>query len=559
MKALDNPDLFKYQPNKARQEAQASPYINENVVLYRVNPLTNQNDNHGSFIFVLRPIKGATNFLVYKQGATPALNFDLSKAIRWSIQNQIYCSFFDTSNDQWILQFSDPIVAAKVTSTVGILLTCLSTKELSYFDAYNTNGNSISNGDSFKISYYAFPVMNFPRVSDCFSQNSGFKKTLNSSSMCIGLAQGIIGMTPGSTRAIFIPENLLANDKGQKEPNTPQSAVVYVVSLLNVRFASDPVQKSPKSSEKSQPSESDTESKIIIEAPIKEPPSPIQPTKVTIQQSEPEPQIEIEKKTVVVEHEKVEEKKEPELDEFSQKIERIKRLGAVASPFAVMVKPIPKKAEPETKEKSDEIVENEINKPKQTIENEVSASHSRRESPLIKNLVKKIDTLEVELRDKIANIHNFPSTPMSVDEVIKSVSNLAVQLTIHDNEIDTLKKQIADFQNNPTTDTNPKTIDKKGLDTDTLKKQIDIQTKQLKENEEKILALESKMKEKTEKSKQNVTNVIKKLMQSVFEEMGEAFNEDQEYEGEKFSQALFTIFQKQALASMELINQNGVF
>ena len=374
MRGLDSDSIFKYNPHKQRVQYAPEPYLQRNVTIFQYNSSTGSNVNQGNFILTLSPTQSGVKFLVTKTGAVPLLEFILTKNINWNLQgNNAY--FMDSNGYQWIMQFCDAESAAKTTAQIGLLLTCTSVKTISTYECQTQSGlPPISIGDTVKMSYYAFSITSFPKIDLLFASDQDLRAVVNGQVLASGLAQGMVGMTKGNSRIIFIPQNMLTTETGYKDPSTPNNPAIFVVTINNIKYLDEsksqkhqhhiaqqqsipkPVQQqqevqqeiSQDNEEKSETPEEQVQkdekesSPQIQEENIKEESDVQQQNNQEEQEKLPqkdgneENTDQTDKSDIDKSETSTTQEEEPEQDSFAAKIAKFKKIGAVASPFATM-------------------------------------------------------------------------------------------------------------------------------------------------------------------------------------------------------------------------------
>lgn len=265
MMALDDPNMFKYKPQTTNTQPMllANCYIN----LSKTNPTTLQNENFGQHIFALQFHKNNLSITIYKQGCTPAVQFNISKSLHWTFQNRVYCYFHDDKNNQWLASFQEDATAAYVTSVIYCLTKNIRTDTLNSIDIAKPEGKGISANDTLQVSYYIYPAKDFPIIErECVSLEVK-KVKFTKENLISGIYNSITGMVSGSTKLIYVPQAYTLYENGSSNSSIPATNVVVLFSVHHVKFdgtdnQSD-VSDCPTSPEKSAPppppEKSDTE------------------------------------------------------------------------------------------------------------------------------------------------------------------------------------------------------------------------------------------------------------------------------------------------------------
>lgn len=600
MKGLENNDLFKYNANKSKTTGSVELF-NQQLQIFEYIPASKENRSQGTFNFLILNQSKVLKLLITKAGAVPLLENQISKYMNWKLQNDLFGYFKDTGK-QWIVQFPDVETANFVTALIGMYLSCQSIKTVATYDAFQKPGPELSEGDVIKMAYSAFPVEAFPKIGPSSSSSDGHKITISGKEMPVGLVAGIIGMSTGSIRVIFVPENQCVNSSGTKESWMKDKPYVYIVSILNSKFHDE--SKKPQ-----QP----TESPAKQESPVKqrkfEPEPEPEPQKVEEKEKSDSPtesaakeQNDESKSDNVSDanesnnSESNADQPEPSGDSFAAKIAKFKRIGAHASPFAtagvplIMVKKKIQEEEERQRREEEERQKREESQADDTTDSTVEekpkvspkSSNSTHEKPQIEVIQPKVyqsperkkvvieDTddgtpanneIVKEIEQSISSHISKLTTSKtdSVDSIVKGVATMAAQLKVADSELATLKAQVEAARQKSSTGSN---IQKQYDDA-----QADIRyyKKKLSENENLIKGVEEKLKNssagsgaKGETAKATMKSIIKDLTQSTFTGMNEEFDENETYTGQEIIDALLVLLKKQAYVAIGRIDEEGL-
>ncbi|EAY13023.1 hypothetical protein TVAG_077610 [Trichomonas vaginalis G3] len=234
MQGLDNPNMFKYKP-KTQQDTiitLANVYIN----LSKTNPTTMQNENFGQHIFALQFAHNFLSITIYKQGYQPAVQFNITKSLHWNYQNRVYCYFHDDRRNQWLATFPDAATAAYVTAEIYCLTKNIKTDTLFYLDINKGQGKGISLNDTLQVSYFVFPVRDFPILDrECVSVEVK-KVKFTKENFISGIANSISGMVSNSSRLIYVPQAYKPYESGTPHKEIPATNVIVMFSLHHVKF-----------------------------------------------------------------------------------------------------------------------------------------------------------------------------------------------------------------------------------------------------------------------------------------------------------------------------------
>lgn len=380
MKGIDNNSMFKYKGGSAAGKAPAGPagpvksFVSVQVNVYQYNTSTRQNVNQGNFTLDVKSQSQQLTLTIYRAGAQPLTSFNLTRTINWNLKDGVNVYITDPKGGQWTFQFKDALSAAQTTAVVGVLLSVSSTREIAFYEPSNAKTKSdrpVSLGDTVKVSYFAFTFSTFPSIDNCFSQNDSFITPIARDQIAAGWAAGIQGMSVGKYRAIFVPAQYTGFDNGQRDPAFPNAPIVIVTTLLRARFKDEP-HGGFSQSETSDAPESGQRKRRKSKAAA--PSHPVRPAEPAPPPPAPEPEPEPEEETVPhltplsesanqtqsetdhtePENEQEEQQAEPE-EEIDpeeaariRKMELIRRMGGVASPFGMPILPTAARRESRT-------------------------------------------------------------------------------------------------------------------------------------------------------------------------------------------------------------------
>ncbi|OHT14348.1 hypothetical protein TRFO_15254 [Tritrichomonas foetus] len=622
MRGIDNTDIFKHGSNASKKVQPPRPYINTYVNVSEYNAQTRQMQNQGRFILAVSRQSQSTNLTVYRAGAHNLYSFDLSRNINWNLQNQIYVYITDPKGVQWLYQFQDGAAAAQATAAIGILMSVKKSTEAAYYDANVVKtGRQLQLNDTITFSYYCFAISTFPFIelpptsgeTDCVSQ-------VNGSHLPVGLVTNMIGMTAGSTRTIYVPAAKTTLEGGQKDARFPQSNLMVVLTIksnsnegqaqsvpaFDGNTAVDSYGSNDRSRRQSEVSAGGNDGRRRSEVILMEETTITSSNKnrrqseaVSISNrrtsdvssrsgvSDVSDAEEIPKLDPSQSDQSTTDDRSPDMDpeeyERNAKLARIRKLGGVASAFAMppaLGSALEERrrasiSSEERSKQSDSDHTHDSGIPRASAS--VSPSQSRRasESPRItttrpnerrfseatQNPLSKgsnedhLTELEKRINRKLDLITGGPGS----NDVMRGVSCMAAQLQARIEEIDDLKRELDECRTGRSSGESFRELETIKRETDQLRRENRQLEQRVTDNEKRIKNLNKQYTENSENAINREKNIIKKLMGNAFEDISSIFEEGSEYDGSEVSDQLYAVLRKHAFAAMDDINKNGLF
>ena len=575
MKGLDNNDIFKHGAS-AKKATPQKPYINTYINVSKYNAQTRQMDNQGRFILAVTRTTQATNLTVYKSGAHNLFSFSLSRNINWTLQNQIYVYITDPKGVQWLFQFQNAAEAAQATAAVGILMSVKKSTECAVFDTNivkATRGLQI--GDTATLSFHCFSISQFPFVA-CppTSSDLDFTVQIARDKIPTGFVTGVLGMTIGSTRSIYVPSALTQLENGQRDNRFPQANLAIVTTLKSANFDQEPSSQQPHQQSQSQlqttPSNSEIHSSNLsqhsdVSDSILSSAQPLTgklistaPSTDISSSAELSSKPEENQTTIDVESSgtgEQEDEMDPEEYERIQKIKRIQKMGGVSA-FAV-----PSFPQAATGDRIRRRSEQSINiKPANSFDISLTQAPQRRidecgpnngnnfyRSSGNMNELEKSITMKLDLLTGGTN------------DVMRGVSCMSIQLQEKIDEINRMKQEMEEYRAKATNSVSFKDLEIVRREADQLNNENKILENKLKDLEQRYNNLSEQSKDNAETAKQREKSIIKKLMGDAFSEISDIFDEESSYKGTEVSEQLYSILRKNAFSAMDDINKNGLF
>lgn len=569
MKGLDNNDIFKHGAS-AKKGAPSKPYINTYINVSQYNAQTRQMENQGRFILAVTRTAQATNLTVYRSGAHNLFSFSLSRNINWTLQNQIYVYITDPKGVQWLFQFQNAADAAQATAAIGILMSVKKSTECATFDSNVVKATrGLQVGDTATLSFNCFSISQFPFVA-CPPTSSETDLTIQIArdKLPTGFVTGLLGMTIGSTRSIYVPSNLTQLENGQRDNRFPQANLAIVTTLKSANFDNEPQQQpqqtqpQPQAQQQITPSNSDLPSqhsdfsdipaqhstgKIATPNPSEEIPS------------QPEVTFSLDEKQSTGDDENdgtgdQEGEMDPEEYERLQKIKRIQRMGGVS---AFAARPFPQAA---AEERARRKSEQRINIRPTNFDygsNQAAPQRSNDYKPMMANTSYRSNSDLNELEKSITM--KLDLLTGGTNDVMRGVSCMSIQLQQRIDEINRMKQEMEEYRTKASSTVSFKDLEIVKREADQINAENKILEKKLRDLEERYRNLTKQSEENAENAKQREKSIIKKLMGDAFSEISDVFDEDSSYKGTEVSEQLYSILRKNAFSAMDDINKNGLF
>lgn len=552
MKGLDNNDIFKHGAS-AKKQVQQKPYINTYINVSKYNSQTRQMDNQGRFILAVTRTTQSTNITVYKSGAHNLFSFSLSRNINWTLQNQVYVYITDPKGVQWLFQFQNANEAAQATAAIGILMSVKKSTECATFDTNVVKASrGLQIGDSATLIFHCFSISQFPFVA-CppTSAELNYSTQIARDKLPVGFVTGVLGMTVGSTRAIYIPSSLTSLENGQRDNRFPASNLMVVVTLKSVGSEEPaPQQLSVQSSEAQiNPQQSDTIDSTPTSArkPVATAPSDESVPTTVVKEEQEDTQPTNDENSEKIDDAEVEDQADREEYERMQKIKKIQKMGGVSSfnmqpnPMSSGLGTTEKRRRSFASEPSTDTYTPPSTTPKRYDDDEYMM-YSGGLNEIQKSIMSKLDLLTGGTND-----------------VMRSVSCLSIQLQEKINKINQMKQEMEEYRTKAANSVSFKELETVKREADQVKKDNKILENRLTELETRYARLRQRATDNAEASKQREKSIIKKLMGDAFSEISNIFDGDSDYKGAEVSEQLYSILRKNAFSAMDEINKNGLF
>ena len=510
--------------------------------------ITKVSQSIGVFPMSLAPSDGKITLAIGK-----VISIVLSKQVEISLTGRSEWTVNDGKGKQWVIAFRDPRDADKALAALGILYAVNDAGEAAFYDAKKPEegAKAISLADTVKMNYRCFSVSEFPVVDRLVANRDAFNAKLRARKLPKALAEKMVGMAPGVTRVIFLPE--------VGDSQWPDGAFVFVVEVLRAKYGDAEQQESD--------GEDDEES--IAPASVPQSTAAQREEAPVVEEREPEPAEDDEAPAEISEEDRAAQEK-------AERIRRMQRLGAVAGPIVPTLpkaapKPVVKQEEPEPEPVVEEPVkmvqpkpeEKKVVQPKPEVKKvmppkpeprkiapppEVTVSHlEERVEHLAKSVEKRLDAM---LK---------PRGQIDVEAVISGITSLAVQARTQQTEIEQLTKILEDVKSKNAGNTfAARQMDGARHELEEHQRRAALLDKKVKDGNRKLRELEKAMLDASKRAKDQGGRMIKALMSNVFEDMTTAFEEEGRDTGQEVRDQLYELLRKHSFSMMKQVEAQGL-
>ena len=225
-------DIFK-QKLIRKLDSNSKTYLSTHITLFRIHSPSNEEEKCGQFLFTLHGTNSGIQLIICQQGSQPIINFTIFETFKWNIKNQLFVNFTDPNNNQWLLQFPNIKSIAFASSCFYCCHFCKKPNEFLTEDIIHKDGHLLSNGDILKLSYYIFPVKEFPFVTDPIFSCENQKVLFSKEKIPQFILDGLKNITVGTIRIIFVPPNY------PKDEKFPNSQLIIYLQIHHAKFKDD--------------------------------------------------------------------------------------------------------------------------------------------------------------------------------------------------------------------------------------------------------------------------------------------------------------------------------
>jgi predicted nucleic acid-binding Zn-ribbon protein len=141
---------------------------------------------------------------------------------------------------------------------------------------------------------------------------------------------------------------------------------------------------------------------------------------------------------------------------------------------------------------------------------------------------------------------------------VSGVTSLAAQVRVRQQEIEALRRQIEDEKARAATQVTPATLDALTRELEEVRAANAALEKAAAQKASRIAELRQTLGQSDDLAKGRTRTLIKRMLDAVFRETSDAFDEECEYSGRQVSDRLREMLGKHAKASLKEINDNGV-
>lgn len=589
MKGLDNTDMFKHGANGKKQATKA--YINTYITLMSYNSVTRTTEPQGKYILAVTGVRQAV-LTIYRTGASPILSFNVSRNINWTLQNRVYVYITDTKGEKWLLQFQNEAEASLATAEMTILLAVKKTTECASFDTNLVRtGKPLQVGDTATLSFQCFSLAQFPYAQlppDSSERDLTIQVTRDK--LPSGFVTGITGMTVGSTRAVWVPQQFSTLENGQVDSRFPHAHFIAIVTIKaiteqapqpqaqpapqpqttiqenqeNLRKQRRPSEVYQEQHRQSEVNQERRQSDVFQErrqsdAFLEKPPE--EERNETQEIDDPllnEPTQPIEEDDGL----------DPEERERRQRIERIRKMGGVSQFGMPSFSSNPERRMSGVQERrvSNAAFERRVsNVTQESIElfeesPKSKSKEKRKPSEVNKHQESSPKSINLSSNDLERSImEKIDLLTGGQNDVLRGVSIMTAQLQQTMNEIDRLKEEMEEYRAQASAAVSFKDLDMIKRETEQIKKENQTLEARIREKESRCKQLQKMQSENQQKAKDREKAIIKKLMAVVYEQISNALDDNGHYTGEEVSQQLYKMFRQYAFPAMDDITQKGLF
>ena len=525
---------------------ETKPLLDVKVEVSQYIKITKVSQSIGVFPFVLVPALPKISFTIGK-----VISFPLSKQVEFTFSSHSDWTVQDGKGKQWVLNFRDPKEANRALAVLGLVSCVTDTGAAASFDAKKAEEGAkpVSLGDTVKINYACFSVGAFPYLDQLVAVKDGVNAKLGGRRLPKALADAVVGMGPGATRVIYLPE--------VGESGWPSGAFVFVVDVVKVKHGGEgsdnededeplvPVvahavrAAEPKAEVKEEPAEE----------PAEEPEEPAE------KEEEPAPELTEE---------------EMAAQEKMDRIRRMQRLGAVAGPIvptlpkaapkpAPAPKPTPAPAPVQTEPVEEPAPPKKQASPvQQAAPKKAVAAPAKKQQGNVKHLEERVEQFARTIDRKLDAVVQSRGQ-VDVEAVISGITSLAVQARTKQAEIDQLQKRLDDVRSkNAGNSTAVRQLEAARQELEDGQRRAVLIDKKVKEGNRKLRELEKSVADTSKKAKEKGTRMIKLLMSNVFADMTTAFEDEGRYTGQEVQAQLRELLRKHSFTMMSQVEQEGL-
>jgi hypothetical protein len=227
-----------------------------------------------------------------------------------------------------------------------------------------------------------------------------------------------------------------------------------------------------------------------------------------------------------------------------EKIDRIRRMGGVASAFAAPAKPLSEVAR----------------RPSDVYEKiESSSSSGVAMSPISISgdpVLARLDALEKSIIRKLDLMSGGGS---ECQIMISGIASLSAQVKEKEEELERLKREIDEERSRPVGQVEVQMLENVKRESESVRRASAGAEKSLKESEVRVREIETKISQHGAAAQARAKTLVKRLMENVFQEMNETFEARKQYSGNVVSGRLGDLLRKHSYVILKDIQENGLF
>jgi hypothetical protein len=527
----------------ARYFSSTTPFLAARVEVHQYIPATKSRFPLGFFTLQFQPQSNRLNFVLLKDDSSPIVFFPITSRTEIFFHSKDIWRISDPDEQMWVVQFKRMRDAYRGLATFGLVSAATDPTSLASWELPNQpeEGAAVGPDDAVRLSFHAFAVRDFPYVGDCLASHATLTASLSPTAGVMTFVDRLWGMFVGTTRVVYIPNN--------DDSRLPPGDIVVIAT----------VEKSCRQGE-SVPLDGDYEYEYESEE---------EDTKLA-PNIEPEPELRTESAPISVAQEPSPRDDEDEdYEEAMRKralMSRMKKIGA-AAPGMVPAFPAksvfraPQKSPPEP-ERAPEPTPT-VPDPTPSVSEPASIAPEPEMAPVEpaparpKTVAERLSGLE-RIAKRIEDLAQ-PSMETDPNMVITGISVIAVQVKTRQGQIERLQKQLAETKVKATgNQMQLRQVEMTRLDVEAAKRRNAALDKKVKENARQLKELQRSLDTASAKAKETATDLVKQLMNGVFQELRDRLESGGTFSGEEVSAELAQLLKNQAMQTFAAIIEKGL-
>jgi hypothetical protein len=232
-----------------------------------------------------------------------------------------------------------------------------------------------------------------------------------------------------------------------------------------------------------------------------------------------------------------------------QNIERIRRMGGVASAFALPARPVDRHVSDVSVERLrpelEEFLEKRLESPPAFLQKTDADPLVSRLENLEKTIAKKLDLLS--------------GGGQECQAIISGVASLAAQVKQKEEELEKLRREVGEERARPIGQVEIQMLETVKKENESVRKSNAGAERSLKDSDEKVRELEGRIAQQGGAAQARTKTLVKRLMENVFQDMNELFEPKKQYSGGDVSKQLWNLLRKHSFTILKDIQDNGLF